>query len=230
MLKINNLTKDYLIQGGNIRAVDNISFSVPKSKVFTLFGPSGCGKTTTLRLIAGIEIPTSGSLWLREQKVYDSKTKDFIPPNERNIGMVFQSYAIWPHMNVFENIAFPLKIRKGENKLSIREISEKVAKVLDLVKLAGYEQRPATQLSGGQQQRVALARALVGNPDLLILDEPLSNLDENLREHMRFELKQLQQKFALTIVYVTHDLKEAKELSDIIATMEKGKIMSIEKT
>ncbi len=182
----------------------------------TLLGPSGCGKTTMLRIIAGFEKPTSGELYIGDQLVSGGKT--FIPPEKRGIGMVFQSYAVWPHMNVYDNVAYPLTIQKK----SKAEIREKVNRVLDIVHLAQYARRFPNQLSGGQQQRVALARALVAEPQLLLLDEPLSNLDAKLRETMRFEIKEIQRQLGITVVYVTHDQTEAMAMSDRILLINRG--------
>ena len=182
----------------------------------TLLGPSGCGKTTMLRIIAGFEKPTSGELYIDDQLVSGGKT--FIPPERRSIGMVFQSYAVWPHMNVFDNVAYPLTIKKG-NKADIKK---SVERVLEIVHLSQYAQRFPNQLSGGQQQRVALARALVAAPRLLLLDEPLSNLDAKLRESMRFEIKEIQRQLGITVVYVTHDQTEAMAMSDRIFLINRG--------
>ncbi len=182
----------------------------------TLLGPSGCGKTTMLRIIAGFEKPTSGELYIDDQLVSGGKT--FVPPEKRSIGMVFQSYAVWPHMNVYDNVAYPLTIKK-EPKAEIRE---KVERVLDIVHLSQYADRFPNQLSGGQQQRVALARALVAAPKLLLLDEPLSNLDAKLRESMRFEIKEIQRQLGITVVYVTHDQTEAMAMSDRIFLINRG--------
>ena len=182
----------------------------------TLLGPSGCGKTTMLRIIAGFEHPTSGEVWIGDQLVSGGKT--FVPPEKRGIGMVFQSYAVWPHMNVFRNVAYPLTIQKIRRE----EIGERVARVLEIVHLSQYADRLPSQLSGGQQQRIALARALVAEPKLLLLDEPLSNLDAKLRESMRFEIKEIQKKLDITVVYVTHDQTEAMAMSDRIFVLNQG--------
>ena len=184
----------------------------------TLLGPSGCGKTTMLRMIAGFEKPTSGEIWIDETLVSGGKT--FVPPERRGIGMVFQSYAVWPHMNVFDNVAYPLEIQR-RGKEAIRQAVEKV---LESVHLTQYAQRLPNQLSGGQQQRVALARALVAEPKLLLLDEPLSNLDAKLRESMRFEIKEIQQRTGITVVYVTHDQTEAMAMSDRIFVINRGAV------
>jgi iron(III) transport system ATP-binding protein len=182
----------------------------------TLLGPSGCGKTTMLRIIAGFEKPTSGELYIDDQLV--SGGKDFVPPEKRGIGMVFQSYAVWPHMNVFENVAYPLQIKKQPKE----QIRKAVEHVLETVHLSQYAERLPNQLSGGQQQRVALARALVAEPKLMLLDEPLSNLDAKLRESMRFEIKEIQRRTGITVVYVTHDQTEAMAMSDRIFLINRG--------
>ncbi len=226
MLSVKALYTEYPNERGQIvKAAQNVTFDVPKGKLFTLLGPSGCGKTTTLRSIAGLERPRAGVIAVGERVVYSSEKKTFVPPNRRNFGMVFQSYAIWPHMNVFQNAAFPLQVRKG--KPGRKQIEEKVMRVLSAVGLDHLADREATKLSGGQQQRLALARALVMEPELLLLDEPLSNLDAKLRERMRFELKRLQRELRLTTVYVTHDQSEALALSHEIAVMNEGHIVQI---
>jgi len=223
MLKVENLFKTFSTEKTRFTAVDHISFSVPEKKFFTLLGPSGCGKTTTLRCIAGLEHPDGGTISISGKLV--SGNDRFLPPNNRNIGMVFQSYAIWPHMNVFANVAFPLRVDKARR--SKQEIQTAVMNALKVVELDGFEKRPATKLSGGQQQRLALARALVNQPKLLLLDEPLSNLDAKLRDQMRIELGKLQQRIGITTVYVTHDQVEALALSDLIAVMRNGRIEQI---
>ena len=226
MLKVTGLCTDYLGEHGQpIRAAQDVSFEVPQGKLFTLLGPSGCGKTTTLRSIAGLERPHMGEITIDTDVVYSSTRRVFVPPNQRGLGMVFQSYAIWPHMTVFENAAFPLRV--GRKSFSRREIEERVMRVLETVDLATMASREATKLSGGQQQRLALARALVMGPRLLLLDEPLSNLDAKLRERMRFELKRLQRETGITTVYVTHDQSEALALSHSIAVMNQGRIEQI---
>jgi iron(III) transport system ATP-binding protein len=208
-----------------VKAAQDVSFAVPDGKLFTLLGPSGCGKTTTLRSIAGLEKPTSGEVKVDDRIVYSSAQGIFVAPNRRNFGMVFQSYAIWPHLNVFQNVAFPLEVRR--NRPPRREIADKVMRVLGAVQLDHLAGRDATKLSGGQQQRLALARALVMEPKLLLLDEPLSNLDAKLRHHMRFELKRIQRELNLTTIYVTHDQSEALALSHEIAVMNDGRIVQI---
>ena len=214
---VENLVKKFK----EVIAVDHVSFEVDDGELLTLLGPSGCGKTTTLRCIAGLEEPDKGSIYFDGSIVASEKVS--LPPEKRDIGMVFQSYAVWPHMTVFDNIAYPLKLRK----MSKSEIKERVSVILDIVRLSGLEGRYPSQLSGGQQQRVALARALVYNPKVLLLDEPLSNLDAKLRESMRLELKEIQKKLRVTTIYVTHDQIEAITLSDKIVILDKGKIQQI---
>ena len=224
MLSVKSLYTEYASDHGEVvKAAQDVSFEVPEGKLFTLLGPSGCGKTTTLRSIAGLEKPTSGEIEVAGRAVYSSSRGVFVSPNKRNFGMVFQSYAIWPHMDVFHNVSFPLEVRK----LGKREIEQKVMRVLTAVQLDHLVERDATKLSGGQQQRLALARALVMEPQLLLLDEPLSNLDAKLRDAMRTELKRLQREFNLTTVYVTHDQSEALSLSHEIAVMSDGRIVQV---
>jgi iron(III) transport system ATP-binding protein len=226
VLTVRGLNTEYPSQKGPaVKAAQDVTFEVPAGKFFTLLGPSGCGKTTTLRSIAGLERPVSGEIVVNGRVVFSSDRKIFIPPNQRNFGMVFQSYAIWPHMTVFANAAFPLEVRK--NKMSKSEIREKVMRVLSAVALEQYADREATKLSGGQQQRLALARALVMEPELLLLDEPLSNLDAKLRDRMRFELKRIQRELGITTIYVTHDQGEALALSHEIAVMNEGRIVQV---
>jgi iron(III) transport system ATP-binding protein len=220
---VDDLRKTYPERRGGINAVDGVSFRVEDGEFYTLLGPSGCGKTTTMRCIAGLERTDGGDVWVGGRLVSSTARGVFVPPNERDIGMVFQSYAIWPHMTVFQNVAFPLKvagIRKGS-----REMRERVEEALALVRLENLGDRLATQLSGGQQQRLALARALVRRPALLLLDEPLSNLDARLREHMRSELRAIQRRLGVTTIYVTHDQVEALAMSTRIAVMHDGKIV-----
>lgn len=200
-----------------------MSLSIRRGEVFTLLGPSGCGKTTTLRLVAGLEQPDAGTITLRDRVVASASRRLFVAPNRRNLGMVFQSYAVWPHMTVFENIAYPLELRGMKRAL----VGDKVARVLDLVGLSGMETRPGTLLSGGQMQRLALCRALVYEPDLLLLDEPFSNLDAKLREQMRVEVKLLQRRLGITVLFVTHDQVEALSLSDRIAVMRGGRVEQV---
>jgi iron(III) transport system ATP-binding protein len=224
VLSVRSLYTEYANERGDaVKAAQDVSFEVPEGKLFTLLGPSGCGKTTTLRSIAGLEKPVSGEIEVGGRVIYSSQKGVFVAPNKRNFGMVFQSYAIWPHMNVFQNVAFPLEVRWMPKK----QIREKVARVLEAVALAELVDRDATKLSGGQQQRLALARALVMEPQLLLLDEPLSNLDAKLRDRMRIELKRLQRDLNLTTVYVTHDQSEALALSHEIAVMNEGRVVQV---
>ena len=212
--------RDVVKRYGDYTAVNRVSFELAAGEFFTLLGPSGCGKTTTLRLVAGLEEPDDGEIVLNGNPIASPRRGILIPPDKRRMGMVFQSYAIWPHMTVFENVAFPLRVR-GEPSAALRK---KVLESLELVGLGGFDSRGATSLSGGQQQRVALARALAYTPTVLLLDEPLSNLDAKLREQMRFELRALQRRLNLTVLYVTHDQTEAMTLSDRIAVMRQGRI------
>jgi len=205
----------------SVEVIRSFSQVIGNKEFVTLLGPSGCGKTTMLRMIAGFEKPTSGEISIGDTVV--SSAKRFVPPEKRGIGMVFQSYAVWPHMTVFENVAYPLKVA-GSTKAKIRE---KVENVLESMHLAQYSERIPSQLSGGQQQRVALGRALVSEPKLLLLDEPLSNLDAKLRESMRFEIKDIQKKFGITVVYVTHDQAEAMAMSDRIIVLNHGIIQQV---
>ena len=213
-VKLENVSKHY----GRVEAVASFTEHIRDGEFVSLLGPSGCGKTTTLRIIAGFEKASTGRVFIGDKLVSCSETNTYLPPEKRNIGMVFQSYAVWPHMDVFDNAAYPLKVR-GMARKAIRE---KVDRVLGLVHLAGLEKRFPNQLSGGQQQRVALARALVAEPTLLLLDEPLSNLDAKLRESMRFEIKDVQRRLGITVIYVTHDQAEAMVMSDRIIVMDKG--------
>lgn len=212
-----------------VRAVDDVTFEVKEGEMFTLLGPSGCGKTTTLRSIAGLEKPDSGEIRLIDRVLFRSKggKVHHVPPNQRGLGMVFQSYAIWPHMKVFDNVGFPLQVLPRQERMSKKGIRERVMNVLETMELAELAERPATKLSGGQQQRLALARALIIEPELMLLDEPLSNLDAKLRETMRFELKRFQEELGITSIYVTHDQVEALALSSRIAVMRDGKVMQV---
>lgn len=214
-LEIKDLVKAF----GQVHAVDQINLNVEKGKLYSFLGPSGCGKTTTLRMIAGLEIPTSGGIYVDGHVLSDSKHVTL--PEKRNMSMVFQSYAVWPHMTVFDNVGYGLKIKRMEKS----QIQRKVREALNLVGMGQLGERFPTQLSGGQQQRVALARALVNEPEILLLDEPLSNLDAKLRENMRFEIRQLQQRLDITAVYVTHSQEEALAVSDEIVIMRSGKIL-----
>ncbi|MBS29150.1 MAG: Fe3+/spermidine/putrescine ABC transporter ATP-binding protein [Alphaproteobacteria bacterium] len=215
-LEVDNLVKYF----GDDKAVDGISFGIPEGSFLTLLGPSGCGKTTTLMSIAGLHTIDGGRIKVGETVFTSPKEGLFLPPEKRDIGMVFQSYAIWPHMTVAENVAYPLEIRKWNQS----DIDDRVAEVLKLVGLTDWANSLATNLSGGQQQRASLARAIVSSPSLLLFDEPLSNLDLKLRETMRVELKRIQAEVGITSIYVTHDQSEALVMSDEIIVMSKGKI------
>ena len=215
-VKITSVTKKF----GDVFAVKDFNVLIKDGEFVSILGPSGCGKTTMLRMVAGFEKATEGELAIGDPVMSKSGAAYGVPPEKRTLGMVFQSYAVWPHMNVFDNVAYPLKIKK----VSKEELKERTTKALSLVHLDEYAERFPNQLSGGQQQRVALARALVGEPGLLLLDEPLSNLDAKLRESMRFEIKELQKKLGLTVIYVTHDQAEAMAMSDRIIVMYKGVI------
>ena len=205
---------------GDDRAVDGISFGIPKGRFLTLLGPSGCGKTTTLMCIAGLHKPDAGEIRIGTEPVTSVEKRISVAPEKRDIGMVFQSYAIWPHMNVTQNVSYPLEIRD----VAPSEIDDRVAEALKIVGLSDMADKMATQLSGGQQQRAALARAMVFQPRLLLFDEPLSNLDLKLREQMRVELKRIQHEIGITSIYVTHDQAEALVMSDEIIVMSKGRI------
>ncbi|MGA9867284.1 MAG: ABC transporter ATP-binding protein [Acetobacteraceae bacterium] len=214
---------DLVVAYGDVRAVDGVSFDVARGEVVTLLGPSGCGKTTTLRTIAGLERPSSGVIRLDGKAVYSSKERRDVPTEQRGISMVFQSYAIWPHMTVFENVAYGLRVRRQDRA----EVEAGVRRALDLVQMQRFADRPASRLSGGQQQRVALARAIAFSPAVILFDEPLSNLDAKLRAEMRLELRDLQQRLAITSVYVTHDQEEALAISDRVIVMNAGRIEQI---
>jgi len=231
MLEVQNLVKSYPGKKndphGRVQAVKGISLTVGQGKMFTMLGPSGCGKTTTLRCIAGLETPDAGEISVAGQCLYSSTQGVRLRAYERGLGMVFQSYAIWPHLNVFRNVSFPLEVTPRRYRPGRKEIKERVERALDVVQLGHLADRQATDLSGGQQQRLALARALVMEPPMLLLDEPLSNLDARLRDAMRFELKRLQRDLGLTAIYVTHDQTEALAMSDSIAVMRDGVIEQI---
>lgn len=225
MIKVKQLLKEYESKENKetVLALKGVSFEIKTGTIFTLLGPSGCGKTTTLRSIAGLERPNGGQIQIGDKIVFNGSKNYFVTADKRGLGMVFQSYAIWPHMTVGQNVAYPLE----NKKLPKNEIVEKVRASLKKVGLEDYMNRLAPNLSGGQQQRIALARALVAEPEVLLLDEPLSNLDAKLREQMRIELKHIQQEFGLTTVYVTHDQEEALALSDQIALMKDGEIVEL---
>ncbi|NBI06803.1 spermidine/putrescine ABC transporter ATP-binding protein [Senegalia massiliensis] len=210
IIKLENIIKSY----GDTKVLKNIDLKIKENEFLTLLGPSGCGKTTTLRIIGGFEQPNEGNIYFNDKKIND------VPPYKRQINTVFQKYALFPHMNIFENIAFGLKIKK----ISQDEIKKKVSKMLSLVGLEGYENRKISSLSGGQQQRIAIARALVNEPKVLLLDEPLGALDLKLRQEMQLELKNMQKEVGITFIYVTHDQEEALTMSDTIIVMDKGEI------
>jgi ABC-type Fe3+/spermidine/putrescine transport system ATPase subunit len=216
VLEVRRLAKRY----GSALAVDHVSFELYKGETLTLLGPSGCGKSTTLRLIAGLDRPDEGEIVVNGVVIASGGKGVFLPPEKRNMGLVFQSYAVWPHMTVEQNVAYPLRIRHFKEQ----EIQRRVQRMLELTGLEPFARRPSTQLSGGQQQRVALARSLVYEPDILLLDEPLSNLDAKLRYEMRVQLKRLQAALGTTILFVTHDQLEAMTLSHRIAVMRAGVI------
>ncbi|MBA2475399.1 MAG: ABC transporter ATP-binding protein [Actinobacteria bacterium] len=218
-IRVEGLVKEF----GDQRALDDVSFSVEDGELFTLLGPSGCGKSTTLMSIAGFQTPEQGRIAVGEETFFDAARRLAVPAEQRNLGIVFQSYAVWPHMTVFDNLAFPLRVRK----LKRDAIRTRVREVLELVEMAQYERRYPHQLSGGQQQRVALARALVYSPAVLLLDEPFSNLDAKLRERARAWVKELQHRLGLTTIFVTHDQDEALSMSDRVAVMSAGEVQQI---
>jgi len=222
-LRIRGLTRDYESDGKRIRALDHVDLNIDSNEIFTLLGPSGCGKTTLLRCIVGLETPDAGEIAIGDDIVFSSEKGINMPPEKRGLGMVFQTYAIWPHMNVFENVAYPLRARNTSRS----DIQERVERALRFVQLEGFGNRPATRLSGGQQQRVALARALVAEPKVILFDEPLSNLDAKLREETRKQLHRFLTELKITAVYVTHDRVEALALSDRIAVMKQGRIVEV---
>src|SRR3989441_3860789 len=215
---IKGLTKRY----GDVAAVEGLSLEVQPSELVSLLGPSGCGKTTTLRLVAGFLRPEAGEIWVGERCL--SSPTGVVPPERRRMAMIFQSYALWPHMTVAQNVAYGLRLKAGVSKT---EREARVKDMLRVVQLGGYESRYPGELSGGQQQRVAVARALVVEPEILLLDEPLSNLDANLREEMRFEIRRLHATFAITTLYVTHDQGEAMVISDRVAVLYRGRVVQV---
>jgi len=223
MISIKNLIKVYKSGTESVRAVDGVTIDVGEKEFFVLLGLSGSGKTTLLRCVAGLEKPDGGEITISNALVSAAERNFFTSPEDRRLGMVFQSYAVWPHMTVYQNVAFPLA--NGPRKLSGENIKKKVMHALELVQLADFANRPAPFLSGGQQQRVALARALAVEPKVLLMDEPLSNLDARLREEVRDEIKNLSRSFGIAVLYVTHDQVEAMALADRVAVMSKGKVL-----
>jgi iron(III) transport system ATP-binding protein len=219
VLELHSIGKQF----GDSLAVHDFSLTVREGEIIALLGPSGCGKTTTLRMVAGLEDPSAGEIIYDGRVVASAIDNTFVPPNKRNMGIVFQSYALWPHMTVYGNVAHPLKLRRRPKA----EIRERVAAVLDTVGMGGFQDRPVPKLSGGQQQRVALARAIVYEPRMLLLDEPFSNLDAQLRTQMRFELRAIQRRLNITTLFVTHDQVEAMSVADRIAVMHEGQLMQV---
>lgn len=225
MIDIRSLKKTFKSGTDPVQALDGVDLQIEEKEFFVLLGLSGSGKTTLLRCVAGLEKPEAGEIRLGETVVSSAERRIFVPPEDRALGMVFQSYAVWPHMTVFDNVAFPLT--NGRRRLARSKVREKVMSALELVQLAGFADRPVPFLSGGQQQRVALARALAVEPKVLLMDEPLSNLDARLREEVRDEIRSLTKKLGITALYVTHDQVEAMALADRIAVMNDGKILQI---
>lgn len=219
-IRLVNVTKKF----GNVTAVDNLNLEINKGECFSMLGPSGCGKTTTLRMVAGFEDLSDGEVYVGDNLLSSPKRNHYVPPEKRNFGMVFQAFAVWPHLSVYENVAFPLQIRK----LPTAEIEQRTKEALRATNLLKSADISPASLSGGGKQRVALARALAINPDVMLLDEPLSSLDPHLREEMRFEIKDLQQKYGFSIIYVTHDQSEAMALSDRILVMKAGVVQQID--
>ena len=214
---------DLVVRYGDVTAVDSIGFDIAPGELVTLLGPSGCGKTTTLRAVAGLETPSGGIIRLNGDSVYSASERRNVPAEKRGVSMVFQSYAIWPHMTVFDNVAYGLRVRR----LPQAEVRQNVERVLGLVQMQGFADRPASKLSGGQQQRVAVARAIAFSPSVVLFDEPLSNLDAKLRAEMRVELRELQRRLDITSLYVTHDQEEALAISDRVIVMNGGRIEQI---
>ena len=225
MISVRKLRKTFHAQQGVVNALKDIDLEVSEGDFCVLLGPSGCGKTTTLRCVAGLERPDGGEIEISGRVVNSPANRIFVPAEKRDIGMVFQSYAIWPHMSVFENVAFPLT--QGQKRVAKSAVGERVRTALKRVQLDGLEDRPATDLSGGQQQRVAMARAMVTDAKVLLMDEPLSNLDARLREQMRVELKKITKSIGVTTLYVTHDQAEALSLGDRVCVMNHGEILQI---
>lgn len=218
-LQLTNVTRRF----GDVVAVDDLNLEIEKGECFSFLGPSGCGKTTTLRMIAGFEDLDEGEIRVGDKVFSSSYKKHYLPPEKRDFAMVFQAFAVWPHMNVFTNVAFPLQVKR----LSRSEVAERTRRALQYTGLVKYERSYPNELSGGQQQRIALARAIALNPTVMLLDEPLSNLDPKLREEMRFEIKDLQKKLGFTIIFVTHDQSEAMALSDRMLVMSQGRVQQV---
>jgi iron(III) transport system ATP-binding protein len=219
-VEFKNVSKSF---GAGTFAVEDFNLTIQSGEFVSFLGPSGCGKTTSLRMLAGLERNTGGTIKIGDKVVSSPEDRIYVPPEKRRVGMVFQSYAVWPHMNVFENVAYPLRIAKRPKS----ETADRVKEILDIVELGSLGERMPSQLSGGQQQRVALARGLVMQPEVLLLDEPLSNLDAKLREKMRHDIREIQQRLKLTVVYVTHDQVEANTMSDRMVIMKTGKVLQI---
>ncbi len=225
MIEIQGLRKDFQIKEGIVAALQNIDLTIAAEEFFVLLGPSGSGKSTLLRCLAGIEDPDAGTMIIGNQKIYSSALNVRIPPERRGLGMVFQSYAVWPHLSVYDNVALPL--RHGANRIDANKVKSQVMEALAMVQLEQFADRPVPFLSGGQQQRVALARALAIRPKVMLMDEPLSNLDARLREEVRHEIRKITREVGVTVVYVTHDQSEALALADRIAVMHQGQIIQI---
>lgn len=220
-----NVTKKFPTPSGkSVTAVNKFNLNIKKGELFSFLGPSGCGKTTSLRMVAGFEDVSEGEIYLGGKLVSSTDKKAYVPSEKRGLGMVFQAFAVWPHLNIYENVAFPLQVQKASKD----KIRAEVDRALKLTNLKDLEKKYPSDLSGGQQQRIALARAIVTNPEVMLLDEPLSNLDPKLREHMRFEIKELQEKFGFTIIFVTHDQSEAMAMSDRMLVMDRGEIVQID--
>jgi iron(III) transport system ATP-binding protein len=224
-VSLKNVTKEFPTRHGQpVVAVNNIQLNIKEGECFSFLGPSGCGKTTTLRMIAGFEDLSEGEIWLGEKPVSIKNKNLYVPPENRGLGMVFQAFAVWPHLNVFDNVAFPLRVLRKNKEETLKLVKE----ALRHTSLSGLEETYPSDLSGGQQQRIALARAIVTSPKVLLLDEPLSNLDPKLRESMRFEIKSLQKKLNFTIIFVTHDQSEAMAISDRMLVMDMGEIIQVD--
>ncbi|SDE32862.1 Vitamin B12 import ATP-binding protein BtuD [Sporomusa acidovorans DSM 3132] len=219
-VRLVNVTKKF----GDVTAVNSLNLEIGKGECFSMLGPSGCGKTTTLRMVAGFEDLSEGEIYVGDRLISSPKRNFYLPPEKRNFGMVFQAFAVWPHLSVYENVAFPLRIRK----LPAAEVEKRTQDALRSTNLLKVAEDSPADLSGGGKQRVALARALAINPDVMLLDEPLSSLDPHLREEMRFEIKDLQRKYGFSIIYVTHDQSEAMALSDRILVMRSGVVQQID--